>query len=133
MLEQWKTRKFDDVDCSVVWDGTDACCKEPIEFSIALQAECHERFPYIRNAELLPVNITSIIIEEKILGIFPVTIADVTEVVKDRITQMLRSYIDPENRWIHWTQGQNFSLLGFLNRMIYINAPLGIACPKAKQ
>lgn len=124
-----ETMKGDYLDCPVVWDGTDACCKKPIEFSITLQAECHERFPYIRNAELLPVNVTSILIQEKILGMFPVTVADVTQAVKDRITQLLRRYIDPENRWIHWTQGQNFSFVGFLNRMLHVNAPAGIVCP----
>ena len=116
--------------CPVVWDGTDGCCGDNVTFTLEMGVECSSAFPYLRRATLLPTHISTLLVTEKILGIFPVELADITQIVEDQVSQWVRAYIDPQRKWIHRTHGETLSTIEFLNLLLRINAPAGLTCPR---
>ena len=68
--------------------------------------------------------------KEKILGIFPVEVADITQTVEDQLSQWARTFLDPERKWIHWRDGATLSVINLLNVLLNLNAPAGIRCPR---
>lgn len=66
---------------------------------------------------------------EKILGIFEVEVADITQDVENQLSEAARGFLAPQNKWIYWTNGEFLNLVDFLNLLLSINAPAGLRCP----
>lgn len=115
--------------CPVVWDGTDGCCGDDTTFTLQMGVECGSASPYLSGATLLPTHISKLVVREKILGIFPVEVADITQAVEKHVSECVQPYLEPQNKWIHWTHGESMSLIEFLNLLLRINAPAGLRCP----
>ncbi|KAL8455017.1 hypothetical protein Emag_001144 [Eimeria magna] len=118
-------------ECPVLWDGTDACCGEgDTSFSIVLGATCEGVAPYLRELSLLEVNVSRLVVTEKILGFIPVEVADITQLVEDQVTRLVDIHLDPRNNWIRWTHGEELSAIELLNQILRLNAPAGLRCPQ---
>lgn len=115
--------------CPVVWDGTDGCCGEDIEFTFRMSVQCRSTFPYISMPVLLPIYLSRLVVREKILGIFEVEVADITQDVENQLSEAARGFLAPQNKWIYWTNGEFLNLVDFLNLLLSINAPAGLRCP----
>lgn len=116
--------------CPTVWDGTDGCCGGDTTFAIQISVRCDSALPYLSDATLLQTHFSKLIVREKILGIFPVEVADITKTVEDQVSEWVTTYLSPHNKWIHWSQGENMSLIEVLNLLLSINAPAGLRCPQ---
>ncbi|KAL8449272.1 hypothetical protein Emed_003256 [Eimeria media] len=118
-------------ECPVLWDGTDACCGEgETSFSVVLGATCGGIAPYLRELSLLEVNVSRLVVTEKILGIIPIEVADITQLVEDQVTRLVDIHLDPRNTWIRWTHGEELSAIQLLNQILKLNAPAGLRCPQ---
>ncbi|OEH76302.1 hypothetical protein cyc_06732 [Cyclospora cayetanensis] len=91
--------------CPVVWDGTDACCDGSVSFIFQMAVECVSSFPYLSRPTLLRTHISKLVVKEKILGIFPIDVADITRTVEDRVSDWARIYLDSQHKWVHWING----------------------------
>ncbi|XP_026192872.1 uncharacterized protein LOC34622834 [Cyclospora cayetanensis] len=116
--------------CPVVWDGTDACCDGSVSFIFQMAVECVSSFPYLSRPTLLRTHISKLVVKEKILGIFPIDVADITRTVEDRVSDWARIYLDSQHKWVHWINGETTSLIERLNLLLCINAPAGLRCPR---
>ncbi|KAL8429143.1 hypothetical protein ACSSS7_006770 [Eimeria intestinalis] len=118
-------------ECPVLWDGTDACCGEgDTSFSIVLGATCGGTAPYLSELSLLEVHVSRLVVTEKILGIIPVEVADITQMVEDQVARLVDLRLDPRNTWIRWTHGEELSAIQLLNQILRLNAPAGLRCPQ---
>ncbi|CDJ32696.1 uncharacterized protein EMH_0047240 [Eimeria mitis] len=116
--------------CPTIWDGTDGCCGDDIKFRLQMSVMCNSSFPYLADAILAPTHISKLVVKENILGIFPVEVADITQIVEDQLSEWARAFLDPHNKWIHWKDGETLSVISLLNVLLDINAPGGVRCPR---
>ena len=107
--------------CDKIWDNTDACCGTNKRFSITVIADCFEDFPFVRNISINKVGLDPIVISVSVIG-FKINLEDVTDKVKNAITDVLEPYVS-EKAFISWgDQDPPLTLADLVNRIIKLNA-----------
>eukprot|EP00923_Selenidium_pygospionis_P051493 GHVN01089341.1.p1 GENE.GHVN01089341.1~~GHVN01089341.1.p1 ORF type:complete len:1071 (+),score=130.63 GHVN01089341.1:153-3365(+) len=124
----WVTKK-----CDTLWDNTDSCCGNNVTFHINATAECHDGFPYLRNPEVNSINVSKLVVKERIIFGKQYDFQDITQSVIDEVTSKVTRYVsaksgDVDASVLYWG-GRPLVLVDVLNQLIFYNYPEVFKCP----
>ncbi|PHJ25752.1 transmembrane protein, partial [Cystoisospora suis] len=88
---------------------------------------------YLSNLNVTDFRISPLTINESVVGLFNVTVADITSSVEARLKEHMQTFLLPETRLIPWNEEDEgeeelLSIQDLLNRLIAVNAPDGFRC-----
>ncbi|KEP67435.1 UNVERIFIED_CONTAM: hypothetical protein HHA_224935 [Hammondia hammondi] len=115
--------------CDTLWDNTTSCCGKNITFAAQLEARCTETPPtYLSAFSITEFRISTLTINESVLGLFSVTVANITDAVERELKRQIQSYLEPDNNFIPWDEDTKISLQALVNHLAMVNAPGGLLC-----
>ncbi|PFH35287.1 hypothetical protein BESB_061740 [Besnoitia besnoiti] len=115
--------------CDTLWDNTTSCCGKNITFSAQLEARCTDTPPtYFSAFNVTDFHVSPLKVNESVLGLFNVTVANITKGVEREIKAQIQSFLSPENRFIPWDEDTKLSLQELANHLVAVNAPAGFHC-----
>ncbi|EPR62079.1 hypothetical protein TGGT1_224935 [Toxoplasma gondii GT1] len=115
--------------CDTLWDNTTSCCGKNITFAARLEARCTETPPtYLSAFSITEFRVSSLTINESVLGLFSVTVANITDAVEQELKRQIQTYLEPDNKFIPWDKDTKVSLQALVNHLTVVNAPGGLLC-----